>query len=580
MTAKAVIVDNDMNMDMFSDAVPNPEQTEAKIMGPSMSFLDKVLHPPSSVPGFAGLPTNDARSQVLAEYRNLVIMKNPTVLLDSASTTTVVSLTNAQLNTFNVGFLVTNGARVLSVGYVFNTATGAWYQDLNNTDVQDVYDFNNWRKDAQLFRPAYKSLTTYLNATAFNNTGSVAVSSFNPAMIFAGTLVTLSHSDPMLFKDFVHSVHEDGNLFLDSSHEDYSIGIQNYLSFSIQARDDISKLFRSGKNGKDISVSLDPGTTVQMLMLGQVDSGASGPTGTLATIPTTSMMLNQSQRSYAGKAMEGTFSVSKFNTIAPRWQSAVNGDQPSAAAFIDGLYQCYLVSYRADGTRRVNTLREPAAVGTLSTAVPNLCDTLWTPDMTMTWIRYEGLSFNPTQTQNQLLIRKYYTGIEIQPALQSAWAGMQKSGPPPDLQAMQSIMDGFYTLKDGMPAKYNFWGTLGSIAASGLQTFGASLLKKLWNTKESNSATDAKAPATAAVKVKQPKKKTNNREKDLERKIDSLTAKIKDMSMRKESNFRPKWQTTGAPASAGNTQQLRNNIPQPPPRRRRRNRNPRKPRTN
>ena len=134
MSQKAVIVDNNMDMNMFMDNnTQNPEQTEAKPMNPSMSFLDKVLHPPSSVPGFVGLPTNDARSQVIAEYRNLVIMKNPSVQLGNAVASS--ALTNNDLTSFDVAFLVPNGARVLGIAYVYNTTTGLWYQDLTNTDI-------------------------------------------------------------------------------------------------------------------------------------------------------------------------------------------------------------------------------------------------------------------------------------------------------------------------------------------------------------------------------------------------------------------------------------------------------------
>ena len=500
-------------------------------MNPSMSFLDKVLHPPSSVPGFVGLPTNDARSQVIAEYRNLVIMKNPSVQLGNAVASS--ALTNNDLTSFDVAFLVPNGARVLGIAYVYNTTTGLWYQDLTNTDIQDVYNFDNWKADSQLFRPCYKSLTTYLNATAFNNTGSVAVSSFNPALLFAGTLMSLAHTDPMLFADFVASKHEEDSLFHDSTHENYSIGIKNFMSFPLQAREDITKYARSKK---DVSVALDPATSVQILSLGDVGPiGGSG--GSLAVVPSTSMILNQSQRSYAGKACEGTFSVSKFNTIAPKWMCATNGSE--AALGHMALYECHLVAYRTDGTRRINVLKEPCPPNTPADNIKPLMDTQWTSDMTMTWIKYEGLTFNPAQTQNQLLIRKYYSGIEIQPALQSAWAGMQKAGPTPDLKAMQAIMDGFYTLKDGMPAKYNFLGTLGSIISSGLGTFGTSLLKQL-ATQKGLSIVSGLAKSFLPSAKKTTTTKVNSRTKDMEKKLDSLNKKLESLNVKNQSTFRSK----------------------------------------
>ena len=84
-----------------------------------------------------------------------------------------------------------------------------------------------------------------------------------------------------------------------------------------------------------------------------------------------------------------------------------------------------------------------------------------------------------TSVSTQLLIKKTYCGYEIQPCVASAWSGMMKLGPKPDISIMQAMMDGFYELKDVMPARYNFWGAISSLASSGVKGPGSSILSAL-----------------------------------------------------------------------------------------------------
>jgi hypothetical protein len=173
------------------------------------------------------------------------------------------------------------------------------------------------------------------------------------------------------------------------------------------------------------------------------------------------------------------FSVQRLNTITPSWLAGSN--TYTVADGIKGLYQCW--TSEIDGTSMETItipLFENASIGTAGIALKALYDTLWTKDMTWSWVRFSGLSLNSqTSVSTQLLIKKTYCGYEVQPCVASAWSGMMKLGPKPDISTMQAMMDGFYELKDVMPARYNFWGAISSLASSGVKGPGSSVLSAL-----------------------------------------------------------------------------------------------------
>jgi hypothetical protein len=456
-------------------------------------------------------------------------MSNPAIIAQNDSPA-VTPATDAELSNFEVAYLMPNGARVLSIGFVYVGISGtlgpAWYQDLGNTDVQDVYNFNNWKNDAGLYRPAYKSITTYLNATAFNDTGACVAASFNPSILFGGTLTELSIQHPDLFKGYVRYMHSVSKLTLTRDHPSYADGHNIFASLSIQSQHDIKRI----TSDSNPSIGIDPNTNIQILNLNSITETAGG--GSRASIPTMSQILNLSQRSYGGRAREGMFAVQKLNTATPRWHASTNIIPTDS--FLPGLYECWYGFVDSTGDRQVVPFYEPAPPGTLRANFQHLRDTLWSMDFTFTWLRFEGLTFNPSQTSKQLMIRKYYTGFEVQPAYASAWAGMQKTGPVPDLTAMQAVMDGFYNLKDAMPAKYNFLGTLLPMIGNGLMTFGSKLLSDLI-AKKTENMTPAAVPQPLPQRQRRQRNQVSNPQKErgeianINKTVQALASEIKAM---------------------------------------------------
>jgi len=198
--------------------------------------------------------------------------------------------------------------------------------------------------------------------------------------------------------------------------------------------------------------------------------------------------------------------------------------------------------------------------------------------LTFSWQRYDGLSLNSqTSVSTQLLLRKYHVGFEVQPTPRSAWAGMINLAPKPDALTMQALEVAFYELKDGMPARDNFWSALLPIAAQGLATFGSSLLQKILGGSENKSVVNE----TNASQVRQPRSvkrvqinnKQSSREKDMERKITSLTKKIDSMSVRQQSRPRSRSSSQKSRRSLSRRRNAiavpRKRTPVPTPRKRR-----------
>jgi hypothetical protein len=355
------------------------------------------------------------------------------------------------------------------------------------------YDFWNLANDAQLYRPVYKSLTTYLNATMFNNTGFVAVNQYTPPILFSGTLLEFSANDPTNFYKFMR---EYAKYCQPANTESVAKFIKEFPSY---VRTEIANIVPNYRG-----LTIDPDTLIQI-----VDFGASGETAGFP-IPTLSQILQQSQRSYGGKALEGTFSVSRLTTIAPTWLTASNTHRGDFSH--NGLYQCWTYFIAGDHNIHFVPLYANTPLGLVKANDYIAYDALWSADMTWQWIYYSGLTYNTDiatpDINRQILIRKYYTGYEVQPTLKSAWSGMIKLGPKPDILLMQKLMDDFYVLKDGMPARFNVLGEL--LKTAGIAAKGA--LQSLFpDGKSAESAAEAKeekAERKAIAKESRPKQRS------------------------------------------------------------------------
>jgi len=458
-------------------AVPSPP------LHANAAFVHKCLHPPSAIPNFVGLPTMDTRTQTVLNYTIPKLMDPPTYSMGTFNK--VQALEIPKQTAFKVGILTLTGARVLSIAFCYNTIDGAWYQDLSNTIINDVYDFSRFASDATLYRPCYKSMTTHLNATAFNNIGMVTGSQFNPNILFQGVPFQFLQSNfnagmafiKHLFKTGVANVVDCDELLIDGEREytDLCSTLPRYLA------NEIRQEFKL-KNSQSLAIPAN--YNVQILMMNPAVTGVEW-NGTFP-FPTASQIMQQSARSYNGKALEGTFTVSRLNTVSPSWKPAANTIDPGDANVY--LPYCFYAMFNTAGGWTFGNWWEPTT--TIGSFVKPLRDTYWTQDMTCSWTLYDGLTFNSAnnnlQTTTQLLIYKHCFGMEVQPSLKSAWAGTVVLAPKPDIMAMQRLLDAFYEVKDCLPARYNFWGMLGSLAKEWLPKIGGGLLSHVFKVNTEN----------------------------------------------------------------------------------------------
>jgi hypothetical protein len=453
MNTASELVDNSMNFDPMSDATSMPVQTHGKALSPSQAFVCKVTHPPTTVPEFQGLPTQDARTQVVYHMRNIDVLKAP-VTFDYVAGKYAE---NTWDNHSDYSIIVPTGSRIKWFGccYQYSVGTGSptvYIQDVANVGVQDNFDFQNWASTVNLYRPCYKSITMYPNVTAFNNQGIISAQQFNPNILFSGSFSTLSYEQPKLFTlalDHLYTRKGDDLFTADETHSDFHHAI-------------IENWFKTRKI-RSRGLNLDPNNFLQVINFGKIGYA----NDTVSLVPTPSQIAQNSMRSYQDKFVNGAFVVSRVNTLSPKWMSGSNTNPTTK-----GLYECWSFTIGQDGQNHLTQLLDPIAAGAASGGP--MLDTLWSSDMTWQIIRMQGISPNPitpnvgnSAAVSPIAIKNYY-GIEAQPVWNGPWNGIARMSPKPSLTEMQALMDTFYEMPDGMPSKYNAMGAFLPFLASAL----------------------------------------------------------------------------------------------------------------
>lgn len=527
MNSTPQLVDNSMNFDPMSDATSLPEQTHGQALTPSQAFVCKVTHPPTTVPEFSGLPTQDARTQVVYNMRNIDVLKTP-ITYDADSE-------KYQANSWNehsdYAIIAPTGARIKWFGccYQVNKPSdpqpdvGHYYQqDYANVGVQDNFDFKSWSSTVNLYRPCYKSLTLYPNVTAFNNQGIVSAQQFNPNILFSGTLSTMSYEQPKLFMlalDHKYKEQNDAMFHNSETHTDFHVSV-------------VESWFKTRKI-RNRGLNLDPNNYIQIVNLGNV--GYESDIVSLA--PTPSQIAQNSMRSYQDKFVNGAFVVSRVNTLSPKWMSGSN------TAGKAGLYECWSFTVSSDNQPHLTALKDPATVGNTPAQTPTMLDTLWSSDMTWQIIRMQGISPNPvtattsnSSTVSPISIKNYY-GIEAQPVWNGPWNGIARMSPKPSLSEMQSLMDTFYEMPDGMPAKFNAIGTFLPFLASALP-HALSFVKHLISNEKSKPKKSSEVATTSKRERAAVKSVSDGKDKQRIAKLEKQLAAMQMAKQPAKSNRR------------------------------------------
>lgn len=467
---------NAPSIDAYDELASGTETNEVPINlgSPVKNMMLKVQHPPSVLEGFVGLPTNDARSQVVCEWRGTDTTQQPIIPLGGESKQTA-AVTDYPTD---IAYLLTSSPFFPLIAFVLTTVdkNKIWVQDLANTIMNTNYNFSRFSEDATLYRPAYKSTTIALNSTAFNNTGIVSGYQFNPAILTRGvpdavkragiTLYELAMHDFRMFTSFIKQIHSPKIKEYTSYLQITKSKQSRYFNFPLHVR---AALAAEYGLKPDDDLGVDPDTTIQLIDFSAVFKAPSEPG---APVPTASQILQGSVRSTSYLARDGVFAVQRLNNISPAF---VPSGHPATSVSSGGLLASYYFCRNADGSYSYSPF---SYFGASQANYATMLDVPWTSDMTWSWVRFSGLTFQamatgPTTTTVNwgLIARKWYVGCEIQPAITSAWSANQKDGPKPDILAMQRLITEEYHKKDITEAKYNFLGGLGKIAANLAKNF-------------------------------------------------------------------------------------------------------------
>jgi len=159
------------------------------------AYVKKVCHPPTTIPAdYQGVPDCSQPNVVCVEVKAEANFL-PQITVPTGSTT------NATINASSMLVVAPSGGRVgayvfllvnsplapTANGWVQPIATPTGTNPINQTCAPALinrgYSWGNFIKDVAKFRTTYKSLTHYLNATAFNDQGTVTSAKFKPNIV-------------------------------------------------------------------------------------------------------------------------------------------------------------------------------------------------------------------------------------------------------------------------------------------------------------------------------------------------------------------------------------------------------------
>lgn len=167
------------------------------------AYVKKVTHPPCVIPNeYCGIPDSASPNVVLMETKGEGNFP-PIISYPISSSATLTANSQKML------FLAPSGSKVASFvfNYVYSSAGTGWVQAVSfpaNGSVYPAisnicgvaqtnggYNFANFSNDYTAIRSSYKSETYYLNATNFNDQGTVATAKFKPNIIHADSAYSL-----------------------------------------------------------------------------------------------------------------------------------------------------------------------------------------------------------------------------------------------------------------------------------------------------------------------------------------------------------------------------------------------------
>lgn len=527
------------------------------------AYVKKVTHPPTTKPNdYMGVPDCSAPNVVCLELKAETNFVNQFTTLSGSPTPNVQTTTNAS----TMLFLTPSGARVGSYCfYLGGPDNNALVQALPSyavtgpptyyskgvigppAQLMGGYNFDNFNVDCAMYRTTYKSTTFYLNATGFNNQGTVTTCKFKPNIIYGNMQSVLAKLPEIEHHAFMKAVSRCVPQLAEK------LNATDYHFVKVN-----DPTVQYGFQVLDFGPPQHAAT--------QTFPGESLAQGLIGVLPTTAtQVLNFSSKAATRPAKDGAFVVQQPVDSFQKWISIVDTSAQESGA-VPGLVVSFIRWYNGS-TPIFLPLYSNTPLSNSGT--PYTVDTAWNNlDWSMTL--FEGLSV-PTSNSTvgaPYITVKTFTGIEIQPQLNGSLLPFQTLLPLPDPTALKLATGIFHARPDSLPASAN---DLGSIAATAMKYLptAVSWLKDLFAGKKQTKekALDKAAnflnvkrplaimPAPKQKQIKAKKTPAVNNQ-NLNAKIDRLTKIVNRMSTGNSGSTLPTY-NNGPQVSQGAKRQPR-----------------------
>jgi len=368
------------------------------------AWVNKYLHPPSiRTADYNGTPDNNTSPYAILEYD----------VVQNISPSFLNPISGEQLFTSDLMFLQGSGALVVTYAFVRHPKylDGKWQPHPQTPAVVNTsYDFpESWRTDVSMHRLSYKSCTYYLNATAFNDQGTVTTAQFRPQIL---------------------------------------------VGWATPADDELDVIAMPRR-----PVGVDPDFNAQWIVLGNM-SDSSGQSETMP--PTASMVQQSSPKAITHMAKDGVF-------VPQTWAQPVNAFKPNPkylSSSLADLPSCQLEFYDNQGSHTIPLFNASTPTGVDPTKPNTWHDITWS-DFTWAYVLFSGLSAPTTQitTSTAYITVKCVYGIEVQPMTKSPFNPFMRAAPVPDDRAVHIAAAIAHQKPDAFPASANDFGTILALAA-------------------------------------------------------------------------------------------------------------------
>jgi hypothetical protein len=453
------------------------------------AWARKYLHPPCATPdAYAGYPDANNSPSVDAEYKGLNDIKTFSVTDGKPPVTTyydrilLLHTTSAIAPVIPFKMTIDDTPVQLPTDVILN----------RNINVQDMVAQNS------AGRVTYKSTTSWLNATGFNNQGNVTSAQFRP------NVLRLLVADLLTMVDRVHAnrpakrlrLHRELVQFYHRADSDYEI-------IDDPDMDPRSVEAHVAKCKRTLSADLD--NAVQVLQVG--------------TIPfDPSEILMMSPNAVASNAKEGSFVVQRFGQPEIMYKDFPANGITKGTSNPLGM-PCYI--YESSGPT-AGSIDSIAVAGQPGNATTILADLPWF-DFLWGWTLYEGLSVTTSTSTSGVtppyVSVKTITGFEFQPLPDSMLSPFIRNCAVYDMSALRMATTTNHAIADSLPAAANFWGTIGKVLLKAAPTI-IDTVSSLFGNKRSDES----------------KKLTEDTVKSLTSKIASMETKLSAKPKRAKNN--------------------------------------------